>query len=118
MSLAFSNLIPVGQFWNVLVDLSPFNGTLRAGISGENRYEIDFNRDGSPRRVFTGYFYQLTWDQREGPCLYVGNRQGGPLFEVLSPNAPVIEGTYADYRVAGAFDETGFTFTRFDGTQC
>ena len=111
-------LFAVGQFWNVPIDLSPFNGTVRPGSSGENRYEIYFERDGSPRRVFTGYFYPLTWEQKEGPCLYAGNPQSGPIFEILSPNDPVIEGTSADYQVPSAFNETGYIFSRFDAGQC
>ena len=91
---------------------------MRPGASGENLYEIYFERDGSPQRGFTGSFYPLTWEQQEGPCLYAGNREGGPIYNILSPNDPVIEGTGADYEVPSAFDETGYIFSRFDDSQC
>ena len=53
-----------------------------------------------------------------GDCLYVGDRQGGTIGEVEDPNDPVIQGTYKDYRVPGAFNETGYGFGRFDESLC
>ena len=46
----FYGSLYANSVWNVLVDLSPFNSTLRPGFT-ENPYEIDFDHEGSPPRV-------------------------------------------------------------------
>ena len=97
--------------------MTKFTGLLIDGTPVEDRYIINFTRPGSEPRVFTGFFYPLTWDFKEGPCLYVGNRQAGPIAEVDDPNDSVIEGTYSDYLVAGAF-VTDFEFGLFNEDQC
>ena len=71
----------------------------------------------SEPRAFSGYSYQLTWDFKEAACLYVGNRQAGPIAEVDDPNDSVIEGTYKDYRVANAF-QTDYEFGLFSEDRC
>ena len=56
--------------------------------------------------------YDLTWEFESKKCLYVGNRQGGPIGEVEDPNDSVIEGSYQDYVTGGAF-MTKFTYAVF-----
>ena len=51
------------------------------------------NPESFPARSFLGHFYHLKWDKSREPCLYVGNAQGGPSFEVPDPNDSVIEGS-------------------------
>lgn len=109
-----------GQFWNIPVRVSPFAGVLRGRGSAEGRYTVNLTRPGSTRVAsFTGFFYDLTWEFEEGPCLYVGNRQGGPIYEVREPNDRIIEGSsYKDYIVPGLFSERDYTFGRFNNSLC
>ena len=103
----------IGQFWNVPVDVSIYTGPLRAGSSkAYSRYTISVAHPLSPARSFTGIKYNYTWEFDEGVCLYAGNRQAGPIYEVESPNDPVIEGSYTNYIMSDAF-ATDFAYTRF-----
>ena len=97
--------------------MTKYTGLLSDGSPSQNRYIVNFTRPGSEPRAFTGYFHQLTWDFKEGPCLYVGNRQAGPIAEVDDPNQSIIEGTYRDYRVANAF-QTDYEFDLFSEDRC
>ena len=56
----------------------------------------------------------------EEPCLYVGNRQAGPIHEIATPelNDGVIENIYDDYRVNNAFSEENYVFGLFDEDRC
>jgi hypothetical protein len=69
-------------------------------------------------RAYTGWLYDLTWEFKEGPCLYVGNRQSGPIYEVIDPNDGVIENMYKDYRVDSAFSEEDYVFGLFSEDRC
>ena len=71
----------------------------------------------SSPRSFTGVLYDLTWEFESKQCLYVGNRQGGPIGEVDDENDSVIEGSYQDYRTGGPFD-TDFVYSHFDKSKC
>eukprot|EP00731_Ephydatia_muelleri_P017034 Em0010g132a len=103
----------IGQFWNVPVNVSSYTGPLRNGSSNAYpRYTIAVAHPLSPARRFTGILYSYTWEFDEGMCLYVGNRQAGPIYEVESPNDPVIEGAYTDYIMNDAF-ATDFAYSRF-----
>lgn len=68
-------------------------------------------------RQFVGRHYDLSWSRDFEDCLYVGNRQGGPIREVDFPNDPVIEGHYTDYIVTGGF-QTMFKYSVFNSTYC
>ena len=70
------------------------------------------------QRSYTGWLYDLTWEFQEGPCLYVGNRQAGPIYEVMDPNDNVIEDRYKNYKVDSAFSEEGFDFGIFMEERC
>ena len=114
----FYQCLEIGQFWNTRVDVRPFNGNLYDGSTAVDRYVVNITTGNKPRS-YTGWMYDLTWDHSEGPCLYVGNRQSGPIGEVTDPNDPVIESLYTSYRVPGAFDEgEDYKFGMFDNSKC
>ena len=71
---------------------------------------------GSPRR-FLGENFRRAWDNSPGPCLYVGNSQGGRSGGLPDPNDSIIEPTYRSYRVNGLYN-TSFTFNRFRDAMC
>ena len=48
----------------------------------------------------------------------MGNRQAGPIYEVLDPNDNVIEDRYKNYKVDSAFSEEGFDFGIFMEERC
>ena len=48
----------------------------------------------------------------------MGNRQGGGVGEIITPNDPVIASMYTDYRVEGAYSEENYVFGKFDENQC
>ena len=107
-----------GQLWNIPIQVSAFEGSFREGVEPENRYVINVTHPASENpRAFTGLLYDITWEFEKGPCFYVGNQQGGPIYEVEDPNDSVIEGTYENYRVGGAF-ETEYFFSQFDSNRC
>ena len=68
-------------------------------------------------RSFVGHLYDVTWDFTPVPCVYAGNRNGGPVFEFDNPNDSVIEGNYTLYEVSDLFS-TGFTYEQFDEARC
>ena len=94
-----------------------FLGQPRFNISNENLYAITVNHPRAPSRTFVGRLYDMTWEFRPTHCLYVGNRQAGPISEVTDPNDSVIQGSYEDYRVSGLFD-TSYAYSVFNSTQC
>lgn len=108
-----------GQFWNIPVTFTKYNGT---ELSESNRvYIVTVDPESSPARSFLGHFYHLKWDKTRETCLYVGNAQGGPSFEVMDPNDSVIEGRYRDYILQGGdgnLFETDYTYSQFDESRC
>ncbi len=107
-----------GQFWNIPVDIAPFAGQLRAGESAKGLYTVTLTTAGKGPRSFTGWLHSLTWEAKEAPCLYVGDGQSGPVYEVIEPNDGVIASTYSDYQVEGAFSEEEYAFGRFNKDRC
>ena len=104
----------VGQFWNVPVDISPYEGVTP---DDSPYYSVMVTpADGEPR-VFVGNLYPRTWDLSRIPCLYAGSSQGGTLGEFGDANDPVIEGHYGQYMVASLFD-TDFKYTEFEANRC
>ena len=72
-----------------------------------------------PARSFLGHLYHLKWDKTREDCVYVGNAQGGPSFEVLDPNDSVIQGRYRDYILSsGDLFETSYTYSEFEEARC
>ena len=98
--------------------VTEFTGQLRSGDQATGRYILNLTTPGSEPRSFTGWFYDLTWEFEEGPCLYVGNRQGGPIYEVRDPNDEVVAELYREYQVNGAFSEEDYSFGMFDESNC
>ena len=114
------NLLPwtpyTGQHWNREVSVTPFTGVDRNGNPAPNRYVINLSSPISgEERSFTGYF---TWDFEDGPCLYAGNRQAGPIYEIQEPKDLVIEGRYNEYVVDSAFSEDIYAYGMFRENMC
>ena len=104
-----------GQFWNVPIALESHLGP---AFRNQNAYIITFTHPDAPGpRRFVGVLSRWTWEKRYELCLYVGNRQAGPLYEVETPNDPVIEGVYTDYHVTSLFG-TEYKFSHFDTSRC
>ena len=104
-----------GQFWNVPITLESYLGP---AFRNQDAYIITFTHPDAPGpRRFVGVRSRWTWEKRYELCLYVGNRQAGPLYEVENPNDPVIEGVYTDYRVTSLFG-TEYRFSHFDSSRC
>ena len=84
-------------------------------------YVVTVDPESSPARSFLGHFYYQKWDRTREPCLYVGNAQAGPSFEVPDPNDSVIEGYYRDYILQGEDENlfaTGYTYSQFEEERC
>lgn len=76
--------------------------------------------DPSRTRRFLAELFSRTWDNSRNRCFYAGNGQAGPSFggsDEAFPDDSVIEGTYADYRVDGIFEDE-FDFSQFDNDRC
>ncbi len=107
-----------GQYWNIPVDVTPYIGQLRSGAPATGRFVLNLTTFGSGPRSFTGWLYDLTWEFDKGPCLYVGDRQGGPIYEVPNPNDWVIAELYTDYLVQSAFSEENYNLGLFSEERC
>lgn len=106
-----------GQFWNVPISVSEYTGPVRDDTE-TNRFEIKVTHpDFSGERRFTGILTDSNWEFKKTPCFYVGDQQGGPVYEVDDPNDSVIEGQYDEYVIDGAF-ETTFKYSKFDSSRC
>lgn len=99
------------------MDVTPFTGQLRDGSLAVDHFVVNMTTFQEPR-AYTGSLFDITWGFEEGPCLYVGNRQAGPIYEVASPNDGVIENIYKDYQVSGAFSEEDYIFGLFNEDRC
>ena len=108
---------PSGQFWNIPVSVEPFSGLERGGTISKNRLRVDLTTNNKPRS-FTGKLLPYNWASDQEPCLFVGNRQSGPIYAILDPNDGVIEGSFKDYKVKSAFSEKGYVFGLFDEDRC
>ena len=108
-----------GQFWNVPLSVEPFTGVDRHGNPVPQRYVINITSTFSnDMRSYTGWLYDFAWSFEEGPCLYVGNRQAGPTYDVKSPNDPIIEGRYFEYIVPDLFNEDNYVYGLFAQDDC
>ena len=101
------------------MSVEPFTGVDRHGNPVPQRYVINITSTSSNEmRSYTGWLYDLTFSFEEGPCLYVGNRQAGPIYEVKAPNDPIIEGRYYEYIVPDLFSEDNFDYGLFAEENC
>ena len=109
----------LGQFWNVPVSIEPFLGMDRNNKSAPGRYVVNMTSSlTGESRSYTGWLYDMTWSFEEAPCLYVGNRQAGPIYQVKDPNDAIIEGSYLQYVVPDLFSEAGFEYSLFGEENC
>lgn len=112
------SFLEIGQFWNIPITVERFTGTYRDGSPPSDAdYVVSIDHPDAAPRSFVANLEPFTWDLQRVTCLYAGNRQGGPIYEVETPNDPVIEGRYSDYRVSGAF-ETDFKYSHFEESNC
>lgn len=98
-----------------------FNGTgLDTGFDASRYYVVTVeSASGGPSRSFLGEFYHLKWDKSREPCLYAGNAQGGPSYEVEEPNDSVIEGRYREYIISNEdLFETRYMYSQFEEDRC
>ena len=108
-----------GQFWNIPVTIEHFSGLDRDDNPAPDRYKVSVTSSlTGENRSYTGRLYELTWSFEDGACLYVGNRQAGPVYKVRDPNDPVIEGGYVQYSVLNLFSEDGFRYSLFQEDNC
>ena len=94
-----------------------YNGTLRDGSTRNDVYIITLRPPNAPMRQVPAFLSSLLWDRTVKDCLYAGNAQGGPIYEVPSPNDPLIQGRYQDYLTASSY-ETNYRYEQFDETSC
>ena len=103
------------------VSITPFTGTLKDGTTPNDHFIVNITTRGegiADTRSYTGALYDFTWEFQKGPCLYVGGRQAGPIYEVRRPNDNVIEDSYEGYKVDSAFSEEGYDFGLFQEERC
>ena len=102
----------------VPVTVEEFDGEFD-GESSDDDYVITVRYPGQPSRSFVGMESSVTWELERRPCFFVGDGQGGKVFEIAEPdpNDPVIEGHYTDYIVESLF-ATDYTYSHFNETLC
>ena len=110
---------PSGQFWNIPMQVVPYTGRVRPDASSDGYYVITTNHPDEGMRQFVGWIWPRTWENQHEYCLYSGQYQGGPLYEIVDDtvNDGVIFGTYDDYEVDSSY-ATNFSYTHFDKSQC
>ena len=106
-------LLYIAQFWNVPVELDEFTGPTPP--DSLKYYTVKVTPADGDVREFVGHLYDVTWDFTPIPCVYAGNRNGGPVAEFDTPNDSVIEGRYDEYETSDLFS-TDFKYTQF--SQC
>ncbi len=101
------------------IQVERYTGPVRSGESSDGYYVITTNHPNEPPRSFIGWLWPLTWEYRMEYCLYAGQNQAGPLYEILDDNVnnAVIFGEYGDYRVASPY-ATAFNYTHFEEDRC
>ena len=97
----------------------PYTGRVRPDSSSDGYYVITTNHPDEGMRQFVGWIWPLTWEHQLEYCLYSGQYQGGPLYEIVDDtvNNGVIFGTYDDYEVDSSYG-TDFAYTHFNISQC
>ena len=116
--------IPLGQFWNIPVNVTSYHTELpevvRDYYNPENLFLVTVDNPISTRdpRQFIGELLSRSWDSSPISCLYVGNSQGGRLRDIPGPRDSVIEGRYTDYRVSDGLLGIDFMYSQFDTDMC
>ena len=111
---AFVLFMYIGQFWNMPVDISPYNETTP---DGADLYIVNITVGGTHRN-YVGVFSDATWEDDEEDCLYVGNAQAGPDGQGYSFNDAAIAGNYENYSINEAFSEIDYEFGLFREDLC
>ena len=101
------------------MQVEPYTGPVQPDSSSDGYYVITTNHPDEGMRQFVGWIWPLTWEHRSEYCLYAGQYQGGPLYEIVddSVNNGVIFGTYDDYEVDSSY-ATDFAYSHFNESQC
>ncbi len=93
-------------------------GSLSDGSTRDDTYILTVNYPNMSPRRFVTFLHSVTWDRRgKEYCLYGGNRQGGGILEIESPNDPIIQGRYRDYIVGEQFG-VDFAYSHFESSEC
>ena len=83
-----------------------------------NAYRVDLKPSNRPPQSFIGFLEPVTWDFTHQQCIFAGNSQGGPIYEVGDgePNDSLLQSksyTAHDYKTDSAFDPT-YLYSQFD----
>jgi hypothetical protein len=113
----------LGQFWNIPMSVVPYtlpSGIVatpaqQAAITSMRPYYVKVAYPESPFRQFTAFLHHREWDKTLAPCLYAGNRQGGPMAELPGRSDSVIDGHYRDYLTSGLYEDS-FKYSKFEAT--
>ena len=105
-----------GQFWNAPASISPFDRQFRDGTPVTNKYLVNITRAGHSR--FVGFYYPQNWQGDAQPCMYVGNKQAGPNYNIADYDDGVVDGTFDDYEVPGPLTEGHYKFGLFEEDKC
>ena len=115
--LSFTINVLAGQFWNVPASVSEFTGNSVTNDSRVTPYIVTVNHPDDPPRQFFAELFQRTWDKSMKPCLYAGDGQGGRILGPVTPNDPVIAGTFRDYEVSSLF-ASDFVYNKLQQRNC
>lgn len=80
-------------------------------------YVVTVDHPDDPARQFVAELFQRTWDKSMKPCLYAGDGQGGSILDPVTPNDPVIAGTFRDYKVSDIFS-SDFIYNKLQRRNC
>ena len=79
---------------------------------------VTVDHPDDPPRQFVAELFHRTWDKSLKPCLYAGDGQGASVFNpTLTPNDPVIAGTFRDYQVSDMF-ASDFVYNKLEQRNC
>lgn len=80
-------------------------------------YVVRVDHPDDPPRRFVAELFERTWDKSRRPCLYAGDGQGGSILDPVTPNDPVIAGTFRDYIVSDLFSDD-FVYNKLLDRDC
>jgi collagen type VI alpha len=112
----------IGQFCNASVKVHSQGIELRdnhwSGSDSNNYRVMEFSSsDGSLLKRVPAILRSRTWGAEDVPCLYAGDSEGGRMYEVSSPNDPLIDGSYKDYITSSLFSPD-FKYNQFNDKLC
>ena len=110
-----------GQFWNVPITVADYTGRLGSLDPGDRTFYLTISPPSGNTRTFVGVLQERSWDKTRVPCIYVGNRQAGPIGDIPEdevPNDSVIEGQYLSYIVSSKYANDCVFCQQFNSTMC